>query len=154
MVSILDNSALVCFFHCGYVRWLTAYTQDDYVNTQELGGLAPVVHRPAFNEAIIVDPVLTATTFQKYSSSDYDFQHLRIPRKPSWTTSMTAEEVDANERNDFLKWRRLIAELEDKSTMRVTPFEKNLEVWRQLWRVLERSDMAVQVVDARNPLLY
>ena len=23
----------------------------------------------------------------------------------------------------------------------VTPFEKNLEIWRQLWRVIERSDL-------------
>jgi large subunit GTPase 1 len=124
------------------------------VNTQEMSGLAPEVFRPAYGEAIIVEPVISATTFQKYSSSDYDFQHLKIPRKPAWTTTMTAEEVDANERNDFLKWRRHIAELEDKSPLRVTPFEKNLEVWRQLWRVIERSDIAVQVVDARNPLLY
>jgi hypothetical protein len=36
----------------------------------------------------------------------------------------------------------------------LTPFEKNLEVWRQLWRVLERSDAIVQVVDARDPLFY
>jgi large subunit GTPase 1 len=36
----------------------------------------------------------------------------------------------------------------------VTPFEKNLEVWRQLWRVLEKSHLVVQVVDARDPLLY
>jgi large subunit GTPase 1 len=36
----------------------------------------------------------------------------------------------------------------------VTPFEKNLEVWRQLWRVIERSDIVVQIVDARNPLFY
>ena len=28
----------------------------------------------------------------------------------------------------------------------LTPFEKNLEVWRQLWRVLERSDIVVQVL--------
>lgn len=27
----------------------------------------------------------------------------------------------------------------------LTPFERNLEVWRQLWRVLERSDIVVQV---------
>ena len=27
----------------------------------------------------------------------------------------------------------------------LTPFEKNLEVWRQLWRVMERSDIVVQV---------
>jgi ribosome biogenesis GTPase A len=36
----------------------------------------------------------------------------------------------------------------------MTPFEKNLEVWRQLWRVLERSDAVVQVVDSRDPLFY
>ena len=38
--------------------------------------------------------------------------------------------------------------------MIMTPFEKNLEVWRQLWRVVERSDFIVQVVDARDPLFY
>lgn len=38
--------------------------------------------------------------------------------------------------------------------MKVTPFEKNLEVWRQLWRVVERSDLVCQLVDARNPLFY
>lgn len=27
-------------------------------------------------------------------------------------------------------------------------------MWRQLWRVLERSDVVVQVVDSRDPLLY
>ena len=27
----------------------------------------------------------------------------------------------------------------------LTPFEKNLEVWRQLWRVVERSNVIVQV---------
>lgn len=36
----------------------------------------------------------------------------------------------------------------------MTPFERNLEVWRQLWRVIERSHLVVQIVDARNPLLF
>jgi len=36
----------------------------------------------------------------------------------------------------------------------MTPFERNLEVWRQLWRVLERSHLVVQIVDARNPLIF
>jgi len=36
----------------------------------------------------------------------------------------------------------------------MTPFERNLEMWRQLWRVIERSDLVVQIVDARNPLLF
>ena len=36
----------------------------------------------------------------------------------------------------------------------VAPFEKNLEVWRQLWRVVEKSNCLVQIVDSRNPLLF
>ncbi|ETO07194.1 GTPase [Reticulomyxa filosa] len=36
----------------------------------------------------------------------------------------------------------------------MTPFEKNLNIWRQLWRVLERSDLLCVIVDARNPLAY
>ena len=44
--------------------------------------------------------------------------------------------------------------MEASSDLAVTPFEKNLEVWRQLWRVIERSDVVIQIVDARNPLFY
>lgn len=43
---------------------------------------------------------------------------------------------------------------ESSEELQVTPFEKNLEVWRQLWHVRERSDIVVQIVDARNPLFY
>jgi ribosome biogenesis GTPase A len=41
--------------------------------------------------------------------------------------------------------------LSDVHDLLLTPFERNLEVWRQLWRVLERSHLIVQIVDARNP---
>lgn len=50
-----------------------------------------------------------------------------------------------------LLWCRLEA---SSDHLEVTPFEKNLEVWRQLWHVRERSDIMVQIVDARNPLFY
>lgn len=43
---------------------------------------------------------------------------------------------------------------EKDRSITVTPFEKNLHVWRQLWRVIERSDVLVQIVDSRNPLLF
>ena len=58
------------------------------------------------------------------------------------------------ERAYFYQWRRELASLEQDERLVLTPFEKNLEVWRQLWRVLERSDVIVQVVDARDPLTY
>lgn len=35
--------------------------------------------------------------------------------------------------------------MEEEEGLLLTPFERNLEVWRQLWRVLERSDIVVQV---------
>merc|ERR1719487_1962680 len=36
----------------------------------------------------------------------------------------------------------------------LTPYERNLDFWRQLWRCLERSDLLVQIVDARDPDFY
>ncbi|CAF4123353.1 unnamed protein product, partial [Rotaria sp. Silwood2] len=44
--------------------------------------------------------------------------------------------------------------LQEIDDLTLTPFEKNLEFWRQLWRVIEKSDVIVQIVDARNPLLF
>ena len=41
--------------------------------------------------------------------------------------------------------------LEDEEGLVLTPFEKNLEVWRQLWRVLERSDIVVQASQPAVP---
>ncbi|KAK6138451.1 hypothetical protein DH2020_027771 [Rehmannia glutinosa] len=66
---------------------------------------------------------------------------LRIPRRPPWNANMTVEELDDNERRAFLEWRRSLARLEENENLVLTPFEKNLDIWRQLWRVLERSDL-------------
>jgi len=77
-----------------------------------------------------------------------------VPRRPKWTHDTSAEELDLNERQAFLEWRRALVQVEEDLRCSVTPFEKNLEIWRQLWRVCERSDVVVQVVDARDPLFY
>ncbi|KAM5380584.1 hypothetical protein ACJA88_004913 [Fusarium oxysporum] len=79
---------------------------------------------------------------------------LTVPRRPKWDSTTTPEELDARERESFLNWRRGLAELQENNDLLMTPFERNLEVWRQLWRVIERSDLIVQIVDARNPLLF
>ncbi|XP_077511796.1 nucleostemin 3 isoform X2 [Amblyomma americanum] len=79
---------------------------------------------------------------------------LRIPRRPQWDESTSAEELHANEKESFVAWRRQLAELQETDGLMMTPYEKNLEFWRQLWRVIERSDVVVQIVDARNPLLF
>lgn len=79
---------------------------------------------------------------------------LKIPRRPKWTADTTAEELQQAERDNFLDWRRNLALLQEDEDIIMTPYEKNLEFWRQLWRVVERSDVIVQIVDARNPLLF
>lgn len=79
---------------------------------------------------------------------------LTVPRRPAWDESTTPQELDKLERASLLDWRRGLAELQDTEDLLMTPFERNIEVWRQLWRVIERSDLIVQIVDARNPLLF
>lgn len=79
---------------------------------------------------------------------------LKIPRRPKWTAETTAEDLHTQENQSFLEWRRGLAMLQEDEGLLMTPYEKNLEFWRQLWRVVERSDVVVQIVDARNPLLF
>ncbi|KAI0347833.1 P-loop containing nucleoside triphosphate hydrolase protein [Trametopsis cervina] len=79
---------------------------------------------------------------------------LRVPRRPPWTKSMTTAQLDRQEKDAFLEWRRGLADLQEGDNFLLTPFERNIEVWRQLWRVLERSHLVVQIVDARNPLRF
>lgn len=81
-------------------------------------------------------------------------KRLTVPRRPKWDSDTTPAELDVRERESFLNWRRGLADLQENNDLLMTPFERNLEVWRQLWRVIERSDLVVQIVDARNPLLY
>ena len=63
---------------------------------------------------------------------------LRLSIRPAWTTEMSAEELDHLERDSFLEWRRQLAELQEVDGIILTPFERNLDFWRQLWRVIER----------------
>jgi len=80
--------------------------------------------------------------------------NLEIPRRPKWTIDMSAEELHDMERETFLHWRRNLASFEQDTDATLTPYEKNLHMWRQLWRVIERSDVIVQIVDCRNPLMF
>lgn len=68
---------------------------------------------------------------------------------------MTALEIQTQENVAFLEWRRELASIEENNVkLAITPFEKNLEVWKQLWRVIEKSDLLLQIVDARNPYFF
>lgn len=40
----------------------------------------------------------------------------------------------------YFLWQYLFR-LEENEKLVLTPFEKNIDIWRQLWRVVERSDL-------------
>lgn len=83
-----------------------------------------------------------------------EVKYLRLPRKPDWH-GKTAEQQKKDENESFVGWRRELAALEETYRQVVlTPFEKNLDVWKQLWHVVERSHVVAQIVDCRDPLFY
>jgi len=114
---------------------------------------------------VAVTPVVPE---QHQSSSEFEWRSLPLPQRPRWSPSDGVEALEQREVAAFLEWRRRLAATEEAvwaaqeqaggssrfARIKITPYEKNLEVWRQLWRVVERSDVLVQVVDARQPLFF
>ncbi|CAE8712796.1 unnamed protein product [Polarella glacialis] len=77
-----------------------------------------------------------------------------IPWRPAWNEAMSAEELASLEGGAFLEWRRGLAKMEEKQGLIMTPYERNLDFWRQLWRCIERSDVLIQILDIRDPEFY
>lgn len=134
---------------------------DEFLNTAQLAGMEFTAERR--NIKIIQSP--TGSSHNPFLLSDQEEQStlvkhqenkskLRVPRRPPWTKSITTAQLDRQEKNAFLEWRRGLARLQEDEKFLLTPFERNIEVWRQLWRVIERSHLVVQIVDARNPLRF
>jgi large subunit GTPase 1 len=132
---------------------------DEFLATAELAGTDFTAEKMNNVKIIHTDqknPYLLSSAEERIASKKHkeNKDKLTVPRRPQWDTSTTPEELDAMERGNFLDWRRGLAELQENNDLLMTPFERNLEVWRQLWRVIERSDLVVQIVDARNPLMF
>ncbi|KAI0431851.1 hypothetical protein F5Y09DRAFT_303589 [Xylaria sp. FL1042] len=132
---------------------------DEFLATAELAGTDFTAEKMNNVKIIHTDQrnpyLLTATEERNVIGKQNQHRgRLTVPRRPRWDASTTPEELDQREREAFLLWRRGLAELQEYNDLLMTPFERNLEVWRQLWRVIERSDLVVQIVDARNPLMF
>lgn len=132
---------------------------DEFLSTAELAGTdftaekmnnVKIIHTDQKNPYLLSAAEERAAVGKQKAYKD----RLTVPRRPHWDASTTPEELDRMERESLLEWRRGLAELQENNDLLMTPFERNLEVWRQLWRVIERSDLVVQIVDARNPLLF
>lgn len=132
---------------------------DEFLSTAELAGTDFTAEKMNNVKIIHTDqknPYLLSAAEERgvVKKQNAKRARLTVPRRPPWDVHTTARELDERERESLLEWRRGIAELQEVDDLLMTPFERNLEVWRQLWRVIERSDLVVQIVDARNPLMF
>ncbi|GAA5880909.1 hypothetical protein JCM1840_003628 [Sporobolomyces johnsonii] len=136
---------------------------DEFLSSAQLADTDFSAERQ--NIKVVSDPSLTAASHNPYlltpqqeqemrNKQSANAQRLQVPRRPAWSREDTTMELERRERDAFLEWRRGLADLQDNKSLLLTPFERNLEVWRQLWRTCERSDLVVQIVDARNPLSF
>ncbi|KAK7744264.1 hypothetical protein SLS62_010290 [Diatrype stigma] len=132
---------------------------DEFLATAELAGTDFTAEKMNNVKIIHTDqrnPYLLSAAEERNVLGKHQAHRARlsVPRRPKWDENTSAQELDVLERESFLNWRRGLAELQENHDLLMTPFERNLEVWRQLWRVIERSDLVVQIVDARNPLMF
>ena len=89
------------------------------------------------------------------SINNQEIQFLSIPKRPKWNKEIKKDEFEKMEKESFLAWRKNLAEEEMKNiNMSITPFEKNFEVWKQLWIVVDKCQILFQIVDGRNPLYF
>ncbi|CCD25529.1 ribosome biogenesis GTPase LSG1 NDAI_0F02110 [Naumovozyma dairenensis CBS 421] len=139
---------------------------DEFLSTAELADKDFTADRHSNVKIIRMDSGVDSATSQGFSLSNEQrgilnakqrslAKDLIVPRRPYWDESMTKYQLERQEKEAFLEWRRKLAHLQESNEdLLLTPFERNIEVWKQLWRVVERSDLVVQIVDARDPLLF
>lgn len=77
---------------------------------------------------------------------------LDVPKRPAWHYRSTKHQVEDREQVMF---KQYLENIYDKyRPEQLSWFEHNLETWRQLWRVLEMSDIVLLITDIRHPALH
>ncbi|KAG5683437.1 hypothetical protein PVAND_012718 [Polypedilum vanderplanki] len=96
---------------------------------------------------------LTKVSDEEFEVDDNYFDGFDLPKRPPWSFNMKKEVVQANEERYFFKFVTTIEKEHFNDMKQLSYFELNIETWRQLWRVLELSDVILVIVDCRFPTL-
>ncbi|KAJ6155583.1 Large subunit GTPase 1 [Penicillium chermesinum] len=102
---------------------------DEFLSTAELAGTdftAEKINNVKIIHSDQKNPYLLSASEEKNAHKKHQKNRgrLTVPRRPKWDSTTTPQQLEM------------------------------MELWRQLWRVIERSDLVVQIVDARNPLQF
>lgn len=79
---------------------------------------------------------------------------LDMPKRPPWNKSFTKEQLDRQEQVYFKEFVNKLLEQSAVTDKKLSYFDLNLDTWRQLWRVLEMSELITIIVDIRHPLFH
>ncbi len=91
-------------------------------------------------------------TRDNHVTEQYYTHVIDIPVRPAWSYDEDKNSLEQRERSYFKAW---LADIYRRYPVeRLNYFEHNLEVWRQLWRVTELSDVLLMLVDVRHPLVH
>lgn len=132
-------------------------TLDDFFRTANLANAdfkAQKLDVKVLSRAEIVGVISPEERARRKKLMEENKGALTILKRPKVDRSMTKETILEAEEEAYLAWRKDLSKLEQMDGVVITPYERNLEFWRQLWQVVNRSDVLVQVVDARQPLLF
>lgn len=139
-----------------------------YLETSKLVAAKQPLPRPLSPAVAVFDPDELDRT------NEGETQKPSCPKRPKWRYDMSKNEVEKNEEGLFKKWLDETDHIFDEWVGRGPPaptgdtgnqgetvmpraptyFERNLEVWRQLWRVTEISQVLLILLDSRCPLLH
>ncbi|KAI0079643.1 P-loop containing nucleoside triphosphate hydrolase protein [Panus rudis PR-1116 ss-1] len=137
--------------------------------TRDLASQLPLNRPIQLDAALLRDPSITIAHTDSDDISSAKPVLLTCPRRPKWRYDATKEMVEKNEQALFAKWLEQTDQvINDRYAMdphetpdeppamphAPTTFERNIEVWRQLWRVTEIADILLILVDSRCPILH
>ena len=112
--------------------------------------LSPAELEEKRNDAML--PLNFTTNLVMDTSLYPEEEWIEFPKRPSWSHSSTKQEIEQKEESYFRKWNESL--LKKYNPAQLSYYEQNLEVWRQLWRTVEGSDVLLVVCDARNPIFH
>eukprot|EP00048_Salpingoeca_helianthica_P004486 m.77286 g.77286 ORF g.77286 m.77286 type:complete len:637 (+) comp13210_c0_seq3:580-2490(+) len=77
---------------------------------------------------------------------------LDMPKRPPWSYQMSKDDLAAQENKEFAEFLAKVHAAFPSDQL--AHFEHNIETWRQLWRVIEISDVIVLICDVRYAPLH
>ncbi|KAJ3151617.1 Guanine nucleotide-binding-like protein 1 [Geranomyces michiganensis] len=124
----------------GELESVFAKLPPDVIDRRKKESTLPLVRLPASALEVSFEDLYTADAV------------IDIPKRPAWSYGESKQELEEREELYFKKWMSDVYRKHRADEL--SYFEHNLEVWRQLWRVVEISDIILFIVDVRHPVLH